>query len=126
MILDVRKAFDGMVPYPGLWVTSTNDYFSSIDLSGGKIKTEEDYSDVDLSLNIGGRYSNDVITSTVPFFIPGMSYGSLKLPAKIVLHIALNKLAEKDIIKVIMNTGYFKLKCYALHPINKAISSHFQ
>ncbi|MGN6347672.1 MAG: FMN-binding glutamate synthase family protein [Candidatus Nitrosocosmicus sp.] len=106
IILDARKAFDGIVPYSGLGATSTNDYFSSIDLIGsGKIKAKEDYSDVDLSLNIGGRYSNDVITSNVPFFISGMSYGSLKLPAKIVLHIALNKLAEEDGIHVIMNTG---------------------
>lgn len=106
MILDARKAFDGIVPYSGLGATSTSDYFSSIDLTGsGKIKSKEDYSDVDLSLKIGGRYSNDVITSDVPFFISGMSYGSLKLPAKIVLHIALNKLAEEDGIHVIMNTG---------------------
>ena len=34
-----------------------------------------------------------------------MSYGSLKLPAKIALHIALNKLAIEDGIRVIMNTG---------------------
>jgi methylamine---glutamate N-methyltransferase subunit C len=57
-----------------------------------------------LSFNIGGRYSNDIIKSDVPFFVSGMSYGSLKLPAKIALHIALNKLAE-DGIKIIMNTG---------------------
>jgi glutamate synthase domain-containing protein 2 len=106
IILDAIKAFDGIVPYSGLGATSTNDYFSSIDLTGsGEIKAKEDYSDVDLSLNIGGRYSNDIITSDVPFFISGMSYGSLKLPAKIVLHIALNKLAEEDGIHVIMNTG---------------------
>jgi len=104
IILDARKAFDGLIPYSGLGANSTNDYFSSIDLIGGKLKTDEDYSDVDLSLEIGGRYSNDIITTDVPFFISGMSYGSLKLPAKIALHIALNKLAE-DGIKVIMNTG---------------------
>ena len=33
-----------------------------------------------------------------------MSYGSLKLPAKIALHLALNRLAEEG-IRVIMNTG---------------------
>jgi methylamine---glutamate N-methyltransferase subunit C len=104
MILDARKAFDGLIPYSGLGANSTNDYFSSIDLIGGRLKTDEDYSDVDLSLEIGGRYSNNIITTDVPFFISGMSYGSLKLPAKIALHIALNKLAE-DGIKVIMNTG---------------------
>jgi len=104
IILDARKAFDGLIPYSGLGANSTNDYFSSIDLIGGKLRTDEDYSDVDLSLEIGGRYSNDIITTDVPFFISGMSYGSLKLPAKIALHIALNKLAE-DGIKVIMNTG---------------------
>jgi len=104
IILDARKAFDGLVPYSGLGATSTNDYFSSIDLIGAQIKVEECYSDVDLSFNIGGRYSNDIIKSDVPFFVSGMSYGSLKLPAKIALHIALNKLAE-DGIKIIMNTG---------------------
>ena len=59
IILDARKAFDGLVPYSGLGATSTNDYFSSIDLIGGGyiLKQHEDYSDVDLSLNIGGRYS---------------------------------------------------------------------
>ena len=46
----------------------------------------------------------DKITTDIPFFVSGMSYGSLKLPAKIALHIALNKLAE-DGIRVIMNTG---------------------
>ncbi|MDQ6723032.1 MAG: hypothetical protein M3Z01_02025, partial [Thermoproteota archaeon] len=92
IILDARKAFDGLIPYSGLGANSTNDYFSSIDLIGGKLKVDEDYSDVDLSLNIGGRYSNNVIASDIPFFISGMSYGSLKLPAKIALHIALNKL----------------------------------
>lgn len=105
IILDARKAFDGLIPYSGLGASSTNDYFSSIDLiGGGEIKTEEDHSYVDLSLKIGGRYSNDIIKSDAPFFISGMSYGSLKLPAKIALHIALNKLAE-DGIQVIMNTG---------------------
>ncbi len=104
IILDARKAFDGLIPYSGLGANSTNDYFSSINLIGGKLNTDEDYSDVDLSLEIGGRYSNNIITTDVPFFISGMSYGSLKLPAKIALHIALNKLAE-DGIKVIMNTG---------------------
>ncbi len=105
IILDARKAFDGLVPYSGLGANSPNDYFSSIDLIGGKLKTDEDYSDVDLSLNIGGRYSNKILTSDVPFFVSGMSYGSLKLPAKVALHIALNKLAEDDGIRVIMNTG---------------------
>ena len=33
-----------------------------------------------------------------------MSYGSLKLPAKIALHLALNRLAKEG-IKVMMNTG---------------------
>jgi methylamine---glutamate N-methyltransferase subunit C len=106
IILDARKAFDGLIPYSGLGANSTNDYFSSIDfIGGGKLKADEDYSDVDLSLTIGGRYSNNVITSDIPFFVSGMSYGSLKLPAKIALHIALNKLAIEDGIRVIMNTG---------------------
>jgi glutamate synthase domain-containing protein 2 len=106
IILDARKAFDGLVPYSGLGANSTNDYFSSIDIIGsGKLKADEDYSDVDLSLKIGGRYSNNTITSDIPFFVSGMSYGSLKLPAKIALHIALNKLAIEDGIKVMMNTG---------------------
>jgi hypothetical protein len=54
IILDARKAFDGLIPYSGLGANSTNDYFSSIDfIGGGKLKAdEEDYSDVDLSLTI--------------------------------------------------------------------------
>src|SRR6187551_2704635 len=61
IILEARKAFDGLIPYSGLGANSTNDYFSSIDLiGGGKLKADEDYSDVDLSLTIGGRYSNNV------------------------------------------------------------------
>ena len=35
IILDARKAFDGLIPYSGLGANSTNDYFSSIDLIGG-------------------------------------------------------------------------------------------
>jgi len=104
IILDARKAYDGLIPYSVLGANSSNDYFSSIELINGKIKTEEDYSDIDISLNIGGRYSDNKLESDIPFFISGMSYGSLKLPAKIALHIALNYLA-KDGIKVIMNTG---------------------
>jgi glutamate synthase domain-containing protein 2 len=104
IILDARKAFNGLIPYSGLGANSTNDYFSSIDLIGGSLKTDVDYSNVDLSLTIGGRYSSKKITTNVPFFVSGMSYGSLKLPAKIALHLALNQLAE-DGIKVIMNTG---------------------
>ncbi|MFI5406728.1 MAG: glutamate synthase-related protein, partial [Nitrososphaerales archaeon] len=104
IILDARKAFDGLIPYSGLGANSTNDYFSSIDLIGGTLKSDSDYSKVDLSLTIGGRYSNRKITTDVPFFVSGMSYGSLKLPAKIALHLALNQLAE-DGIRVIMNTG---------------------
>lgn len=104
IILDARKAFDGLIPYSGLGANSTNDYFSSIDLIGGTLKSDSDYSKVDLSLTIGGRYSNRKITTNVPFFVSGMSYGSLKLPAKIALHLALNQLAE-DGIRVIMNTG---------------------
>ena len=53
IILDARKAFDGLIPYSGLGANSTNDYFSSIDfIGGGKLKADEDYSDVDLSLTI--------------------------------------------------------------------------
>jgi len=85
IILDARKAFDGLVPYSGLGATSTNDYFSSIDLiggSGGDLKTAEDYSDVDLSLNIGGRYSNDIIKSDVPFFYFWYELRFIKTPCK--------------------------------------------
>ena len=35
IILDARKAFDGLIPYSGLGANSTNDYFSSIDFIGG-------------------------------------------------------------------------------------------
>ncbi len=67
-------------------------------------KHGEDYSDINISMTIGKRYSDNIITSDVPFFVSGMSYGSLKLPAKIALHIALNRLAKEE-IRVIMNTG---------------------
>ena len=76
-----------------------------------------------LSLKIGGRYSNNIITSDVPFFISGMSYGSLKLPAKIALHIALNKLAE-DGIKVIMNTGEGGALPWEIHGFELEIIRH--
>src|ERR1044072_5201563 len=66
IILDARKAFDGLIPYSGLGANSTNDYFSSIDLFGGTIKTDVDYSDVDLSLTLGGLYSNRKITTDIP------------------------------------------------------------
>jgi hypothetical protein len=68
IILDARKAFDGLIPYSGLGANSTNDYFSSIDLVGGSIKTDVDYSNVDLSLTIGGLYSNRKIITDIPFF----------------------------------------------------------
>ena len=68
IILDARKAFDGLIPYSGLGANSTNDYFSSIDLIGGSIKTDVDYSNVDLSLTIGGRYSNRKITTDITVF----------------------------------------------------------
>ena len=72
------------------------------------IRTQgDDYlysNNVDTTFTLGGRYSSNIITSNVPFFVSGMSYGSLKLPAKIALHLALNKLAKEG-ISVIMNTG---------------------
>ncbi len=43
IILDARKAFDGLIPYSGLGANSTNDYFSSIDfIGGGKLKADEE------------------------------------------------------------------------------------
>ncbi|ALI37367.1 Glutamate synthase (NADPH) large chain [Candidatus Nitrosocosmicus oleophilus] len=117
IILDARKAFDGLIPYSGLGANSTNDYFSSIDLIGGTLKTDIDCSNVDLSLSIGGRYSNRKITSDIPFFVSGMSYGSLKLPAKIALHLALNQLAD-DGIRVIMNTGEGGALPWEVHDFN--------
>jgi glutamate synthase domain-containing protein 2 len=105
LIRDARKAQDGVVPYSGMGARSTNEYFTSIEIPGASLKkTEENYRYLDTSLEIGGRYSDHVITSDVPFFVSGMSYGSLKLPAKIALHLALNVLA-KDGIRVMMNTG---------------------
>ena len=118
IILDARKAFDGLIPYSGLGANSTNDYFSSIDLIGGSLKTDVDYSNVDLSLTIGGRYSNNKITTDIPFFVSGMSYGSLKLPAKIALHLALNQLAEEG-IRVIMNTGEGGALPWEVHDFEK-------
>ena len=122
IILEARKAFDGLIPYSGLGANCTNDYFSSIDLIGGNIKSEVDYSKVDLSLTIGGRYSNSKITTDVPFFVSGMSYGSLKLPAKIALHLALNQLAE-DGIRVIMNTGEGGALPWEIHDLDNGDSN---
>jgi glutamate synthase domain-containing protein 2 len=104
LIRDARKAQDGMVPYSGMGARSTNEYFPSIEIPGAQLKAEKNYRHIDTSLGIGGRYSEQILTSDVPFFVAGMSYGSLKLPAKIALHLALNVLA-KDGIRIMMNTG---------------------
>src|ERR1041384_4380250 len=99
LILDVRKAIDSEIPYSGLGARSPNDYFPSIKIIGSTLKTKENedyrnYNNIDTSFTLGGRYSTNIITSDVPFFVSGMSYGSLKLPAKIALHLALNRLAK--------------------------------
>ena len=113
LILDVRKAIESHVPYSGLGARSPNDYFPSIKIIGARLQTAEsnelhkDYEDntnIDTNLIIGQRYSSNSILTNAPFFVSGMSYGSLKLPAKIALHLALNRLA-KDGIKIMMNTG---------------------
>jgi len=104
LLLDAQKAADGLVPYASLGAHSQNDYFSNIMINNAKINSTQDYSDVDASLVIGGRYSKKIIKTDVPFSVAGMSYGSVKLPAKISLHLALNNLAKKG-IKVLMNTG---------------------
>jgi glutamate synthase domain-containing protein 2 len=104
LLLDAQKAADGLVPYASLGAHSQNDYFTNIKINNAKINSSQDYSDVDVSLTIGGRYSKKVIKTDVPFSVAGMSYGSLKLPAKISLHLALNELARNG-IKVLMNTG---------------------
>lgn len=104
LLLDAQKATNGLVPYASLGAHVPNDYFSNIKIKDAKINTSEDHSSVDTSLTIGGRYSKNVIKTDVPFSVGAMSYGSVKLPAKIVLHLALNKLAENG-IKVLMNTG---------------------
>ena len=108
LIVDVRKVNDSEIPYSGLGARSPNDYFPSIKIIGSKLRTTEKdythYNNIDTTFTLGGRYSTNIITSDVPFFVSGMSYGSLKLPAKIALHLALNRLAKEG-IKVIMNTG---------------------
>ena len=108
LIVDVRKVNESEIPYSGLGARSPNDYFPSIKIIGSKLRTTEKdythYNNIDTKFTLGGRYSTNIITSDVPFFVSGMSYGSLKLPAKIALHLALNRLAKEG-IKVIMNTG---------------------
>lgn len=107
LIVDVRKVTDSEIPYSGLGARSPNDYFPSIKIIGAEIRHKEDdvrYNDIDTTFTLGGRYSSNVITTNVPFFVSGMSYGSLKLPAKIALHLALNRLAKEG-INMIMNTG---------------------
>jgi methylamine---glutamate N-methyltransferase subunit C len=108
LIVDVRKVNDSEIPYSGLGARSPNDYFPSIKIIGSQLRTKNSdsttYNNIDTGFTIGGRYSSNIITSDVPFFVSGMSYGSLKLPAKIALHLALNRLAKEG-IRVIMNTG---------------------
>jgi glutamate synthase domain-containing protein 2 len=108
LIVDVRKVNDSEIPYSGLGARSPNDYFPSIKIIGSQLRTKNSntttYNNIDTAFTLGGRYSSNIITSEVPFFVSGMSYGSLKLPAKIALHLALNRLA-KDGIRVVMNTG---------------------
>ena len=114
LIVDVRKINDSEIPYSGLGARSPNDYFPSIKIIGSQLRTKEEennvtttttsYNNIDTIFTLGGRYSSNIITSDVPFFVSGMSYGSLKLPAKIALHLALNRLAKEG-INVIMNTG---------------------
>ena len=104
LLLDAQKATNGLVPYASLGAHVPNDYFSNIKIKDATINSSKNHSDVDTSLTIGGRYSKNIIKTDVPFSIGAMSYGSIKLPAKIALHLALNKLAENG-IKVLMNTG---------------------
>lgn len=107
LIVEVRKVTDSEIPYSGLGARSPNDYFPSIKIVGAELRPKEDdfrYNDIDTTFTLGGRYSSNVITTNVPFFVSGMSYGSLKLPAKIALHLALNRLAKEG-INMIMNTG---------------------
>ncbi len=104
LLLDAEKATNGLVPYASLGAHVPNDYFSDIKIKDAELNTSKNHSDVDTSLTIGGRYSKNNIKTDVPFSIGAMSYGSIKLPAKIALHLALNKLAENG-IKVLMNTG---------------------
>ena len=104
LLLDAQKASDGLVPYASLGAHSQNDYFSNMMINNAKINSTQDYSDIDASLIIGGRYSKKIIKTDVPFSVAGMSYGSVKLPAKVSMHFALNKLAKNG-IKVLMNTG---------------------
>ncbi len=106
LIRDARKAQEGVAPYSGMGARSSNEYFPSIEIPGTLLKAEdESYRHIDTSLSVGGRYSSQIVTCDVPFFVSGMSYGSLKLPAKIALHLALNRLAKEHGIKVMMNTG---------------------
>lgn len=104
LLLDAQKAANGSVPYASLGAHVPNDYFPNIKIKNAKLNASEDYSNVDTSLTIGGRYSKNVIKTDVPFSVGAMSFGSVKLPAKIALHLALNKLANIG-IKVLMNTG---------------------
>ncbi|HEY9485342.1 MAG TPA: glutamate synthase-related protein, partial [Nitrososphaeraceae archaeon] len=108
LIVDVRKVNDSEIPYSGLGARSPNDYFPSIKIIGSELRPKNSdtttYNYIDTAFTLGGRYSSNIITSDVPFFVSGMSYGSLKLPAKIALHLALNRLAKEG-IRVVMNTG---------------------
>ena len=105
LLLDAQKAVEGNVPYASLGAHVPNDYFPDIRIKNAKLNSiQQDNSDIDTSLTIGGRYSKNIIKTDVPFSVGAMSYGSVKLPAKIALHFALNRLAENG-IRVLMNTG---------------------
>lgn len=109
IIREARKAEDGKVPYVGMGARTGNEYFESIEILGADINgnyfVSKNHNNIDTSFKIGGRYSDNVIDTDVPFFVSGMSYGSLKLPAKVALHLALNRLAEEEGIRIMMNTG---------------------
>lgn len=109
IIREARKAEDGKVPYAGMGARAGNEYFESLEILGADINANylgnNSRNDINTSFKIGGRYSDNVIDTDAPFFVSGMSYGSLKLPAKIALHLALNRLAEEEGIRIMMNTG---------------------
>ncbi len=58
-----------------------------------------------MNLKIGGAFSDNVIESPIPFYVAGMSFGSLGLQHKIAIHLAANMLYEQYGINLIVNTG---------------------
>ncbi len=105
-ILSVLEMVKGGKPaYKGLGATKSPQYFRYIRLNERSNESPDTSGPSPMQLDIGGRYSNRVISCNIPFYVAGMSMGSLKLPMKIALHLAANELAKCYGKILMINTG---------------------